>query len=209
MTAPALPGAAPDPARLPPEVEATMAEAFRRAIEVGYDAAPDDKYFGAGNTEVAMDVLLASKPVAALRTAIARALGGDGEPVGPDAKSMIEAIRLIGVALGQDDDWVDFSPALVEFAAERIRSLYTRPAATGDTGEVERARAKVVDAAIALRMADAAYVALHTSVKDDDDALQEARGRLDHLHAARMNKRFDLDAYTTELLAATGGPDAR
>lgn len=83
------------------------------------------------------------------------------------------------------------------------------PAATGDTGEVEKARAKVVDAAIALRMADAAYVALHTSVKDDDDALQEARGRLDHLHAARMNKRFDLDAYTTELLAATGGPDAR
>lgn len=64
MTAPALPGAAPDPApgrndpaRLPPEVEKALSLALSDAPARG-----------------TCDELL-------LRTAIARALGGDGEPV--------------------------------------------------------------------------------------------------------------------------------
>ena len=159
MTAPALPGAAPDPApgrndpaRLPPEVASHVV-----AVDALLDAV---RKFVKKDTPTGLmrlnDAMVAARDsTAALRAAIARAVGGDGEPVGPDAKSMIEAIRLIGVALGQDDDWVDFSPALVEFAAERIRSLYTRPAATGDTtddavraahrAEVERAVREAVE----------------------------------------------------------------
>lgn len=70
---------------------------------------------------------------------------------------------------------------------------------------VEEAQRKVLDAAKALREADTAYTDLYSSVKDDEDARDEARGRLDHLHAVRLNKRFDLDAYTDELLAAERG----
>lgn len=117
MTAPALPGAAPDPARLPPEVEEALSFALADAPARG-----------------TCDELL-------LRTAIARALGGDGEPV---------AWGLL--------NWhgkLDTRPYLAAKDAERHRvveesmgrtlrvvPLHTRPVATG--AEVERAVAEAV-----------------------------------------------------------------
>lgn len=180
-----------------------MAEAFRRAIEAGYDAAPDDKYFGAGNTEVAMDVLLASKPVAALRTAIraaldkrgevsaassasARALGGDGEPVAwlvVCRDGVTPGIAYLSRESAEEHIGV----------GETIRPLYTRPAATGDTGEVERARADF------LAWVNAGYLVRDavTDVEWDDEGLPVYYTRND-------GERHYLDGEWHAWLAAKG-----
>ena len=106
MTAPAL----------PPEVE--------RALVAAIDAVDD-----AANGHITNAQSCAAED--ALRTAIARALGGDGEPV---------AWGLTDGKAGQVLEPLFTNVSAAEAAARRtgfltVVPIYTRPAATGDTGE--------------------------------------------------------------------------
>lgn len=76
------------------------------------------------------------------------------------------------------------------------------PPVAGSVDPVREAERAVVKAAEALQAADDAYAELYATVKDDDDAHNEARPRLDQLHAARLNRRFDLTAAVRALRAS-------
>ena len=132
MTAPSLPGAAPDPARLPP------------VPVIGVVSSPNSAWRGGMKHTVVMDgTSLASScdresaqfAVEIARLAIARALGGDGEPVAWAVERINDGV-LCDISRHRaplDRDWA--GPEGHRF---RVVPLYTRPAANGDTGEGER-----------------------------------------------------------------------
>ena len=124
MTAPALPGAAPDPApgrndpaRLPPEVESHVV-----AVDALLDAV---RKFVKKDTPTGLmrlnDAMVAARDsTAALRTAIARALGGDGEPV---------AWAMCHVPFGHDDTAA--KPKLLFDTKDRAEDVARRQSAFG------------------------------------------------------------------------------
>ena len=146
MTAPALPGAAPDPARLPPEVvnEVALLFAKRRQYAPTMDGAHNPNPSEIKAAQEAVEI-------------IARALGGDGEPVAwgiidKDGVKMLDhpfRSREAAEAVKRECEawrW----PARAPFT---LSPLYTRPAATGDTTDdaVRAAHRAEVERAVAER----------------------------------------------------------
>lgn len=171
MTAPAL----------PPEVERAIGQfAYAVRREAQEPGEPSTTY--------------ATEQAAALRTAIARALGGDGEPVAWQIVDVKDGpTAYIGVT--EDAAWARMEKATgwnrVSWGDSRhARPLYTRPAATGDTGEVEKA---AVDA---LRW----WFDRCGDPVDRETFKRECQRKFAAVLAMH-------DAATTR--AATGGPDAR
>ena len=146
MTAPALPGAAPDPARLPPEVEEALSLALSDAPARG----TCDELLLRTAIRAALDKRGEVSPAAG---ASARALGGDGEPVLTDwdrrlaefdddprlapAASEVRRVRALWVNEPSADRTKCMDRAIAGAVLRFVDS--TRPAATGDTPEVERA----------------------------------------------------------------------
>lgn len=123
MTSPALPGAAPDPARLPPEVESCIEFCRSMAIPQGHPC------WDALRTAIRA-ALGKRGEVSAASAASARALGGDGEPVAWAVERINDGV-LCDISRHRaplDRDWA--GPEGHRF---RVVPLYTRPAATGDT----------------------------------------------------------------------------
>lgn len=112
MTAPA-PG-------LPQDVERALTEAITRAASIGYDGAPDDKYFGGEALDVALDRGMESDKTAALRAAIAAHVAPGGESV---AWQIVARDGTPAIAYASLDSAMEhIGPG------ETMRPLFTRPA---------------------------------------------------------------------------------
>ena len=193
MTAPAL----------PPEVESHVV-----AVDALLDAV---RKFVKKDTPTGLmrlnDAMVAARDsTAALRTAIARALGGDGEPVAwgvfdkndclwRSFDSQRDAERE-SASLNAREDTGHYRAC----GPYRVEPLsFTRPAATGDTGEVQRARAAFYEAA-----REAQEIAVEAASQlplsgEEQAAVAEARKKRSDAYRALIKAER----------AATGGPDAR
>jgi len=162
---------------LPPEVERALDDLVDRLLEIGRDP---------------MRVVEGAEARTALVRAIARALGGDGAPV---AWGVVDRNRnVVELHYHRHRDVADgavanFNLAVPGYAPFTVVPLYTRPAATGDTGEGERAKV-------------AAWEAAHDSLRDD--VLHNADGFDNDIVNHYLGMIDDADQRPYTHIAATG-----
>lgn len=211
MTAPALPGAAPDPARLPPEVvnEVALLFAKRRQYAPTMDGAHNPNPSEIKAAQEAVEI-------------IARALGGGGEPV---AWGVGSRVVVIGKALNEGHNFVGRTGVVVEpidHAKARwvrfdgddnktsvpMRYLAVATAATGDTGKVEKARAAFYEAAMYAIGCRAAYGPDHGDAMNPSTKVHAAWRRVIEAETAATGDHPS-EARRGHESEGRGGPDAR